>query len=59
MNSTSQLDAHFASKINAECQSDDYESDHSRADELLCELLTKLGATKTVEAWEKVGKWYA
>ena len=34
-------------------------SDHSDADELLTELLQQLGFTKTVEAWSKVGKWYA
>lgn len=52
-------DEEFAEKIQYECQHGDTEGAHGRADEILCELLTKLGYTKTVNAWESVDKWYA
>lgn len=56
-------DEEWAAKIVAECgngdRSRDLEADHCRADDLLCELLKSLGYTKTVEAFEAVGKWYA
>ena len=39
--------------------SGDPEADHSRADEILCELLESLGFAEVVEAWEKIEKWYA
>lgn len=32
---------------------------HSKADKLLCELLTDLGYGNIVNAYEKVEKWYA
>lgn len=37
----------------------DYEWAHYKADELLIEMLKELGYTNIVEAWDKVGKWYA
>ena len=49
----------FAEKIKKRAMSGDNESDHSEADEFLCELLESLGCTETVAAWRDVGKWYA
>ena len=37
----------------------DYERAHSNADDLLCELLRKLGFDSVVNAFGEVGKWYA
>lgn len=37
----------------------DPELEHSRADDLLCEMLAVLGYDEIVEAWHKVAKWYA
>lgn len=37
----------------------DYERAHSDADDLLCELLRKLGFDSVVNAFDEVGKWYA
>jgi hypothetical protein len=37
----------------------DYETAHSYADGLLCDVLKKLGAGELVDAWHQVGKWYA
>lgn len=52
-------DAAIAAKIEAGAMTGDNECDHSAADDLLCELLTDIGCAKSVEAWGKVGKWYA
>ena len=35
------------------------EDDHIRADEILCEVLEKLGHHRLVESYHRVGKWYA
>lgn len=40
-----------------ECRNTEYA--HSRADELLCELLEDLGYGKIVELYSDVDKWYA
>ncbi len=37
----------------------DAEDVHSAADKLLCEILTELGYTKTVEAFNSLEKWYS
>lgn len=37
----------------------DYETAHSEADDILCDVLKLLGYEDIVEAWDKVGKWYA
>lgn len=37
----------------------DTEADHVHADALLCELLSDLGYTKTVEAYDSMDKWFA
>lgn len=56
-------DEDWAARIKVECgegdPSRDAEIDHGRADDILCELLKSLGYAKTVEAWDKVGKWFA
>jgi hypothetical protein len=39
--------------------SDDVEAAHSDADDVLCELLKKLGYADVVAEWEAVPKWYA
>jgi hypothetical protein len=38
---------------------EDFEFAHSKADDILCKLLNELGCGTVVEAWGKVGKWYA
>jgi hypothetical protein len=35
------------------------EEDHIRADEILCEVMEKLGYNELVQAFTKVEKWYA
>jgi hypothetical protein len=37
----------------------DTERGHKSADAILCEMLTELGYTKTVAAFEALDKWYA
>lgn len=37
----------------------DIEEAHSRADEILCELLISLGCSDVVTAYRKISKWYA
>lgn len=37
----------------------DPEDDHRIADSFICKLLTELGFTETVEAWDNCTKWYA
>lgn len=52
-------DEEYAEMIQYECQHGDTEAAHCRADELVIQLLAKLGYAKTVNAWENVPKWYA
>lgn len=51
------LDAEYAAQV-AECN-DDPEGGHMLADSLLLELLAKLGMNRTVEAFQRLSKWYA
>lgn len=51
--------ADYVAEIERQCMFGDAEADHSRADDLLCELLAELGYQEVVEAWRKVDKWYA
>lgn len=51
------LDAEYAAQV-ADCDGDP-EDGHMLADSLLLELLSKLGMTKTVEAFQRLRKWYA
>lgn len=37
----------------------DPEADHSNADEILCEILTKLGCKDIVDVYTNIIKWYA
>lgn len=39
--------------------SDDPETDHLRADGILCDILEKLGEEEIVKAFRAVEKWYA
>lgn len=45
--------------LNELSKDDDWEKAHIKADVLLCELLLYLGHEEVVDAWERVGKWYA
>lgn len=54
-----QRDSDYANDIISDCMSGDNEADHSKADHALVKLLRELGYNRTVEAWNKVGKWYA
>jgi hypothetical protein len=38
---------------------DDYEIAHIEADDILCNVLKKLGYEELVDVYEQVGKWYA
>lgn len=38
---------------------DDYEEAHLEADRILCEVLKGLQLIDLVDAWKRVGKWYA
>ena len=53
----------LADKVKAElldyAKNSDYEVVHQNADLCLCELLEGLGLSDVVEAYKKVGKWYA
>jgi len=40
-------------------ESDDPESNHLEADNLLCEALVLLGQNQLVDFFRKVAKWYA
>ena len=40
-------------------ESGDYEVAHAHADDLLCDVLRTMGHHSLVDAYEKVGKWYA
>ena len=39
--------------------SDDVETDHIDADDLLCEALVLLGQKEIVDIFKKIGKWYS
>lgn len=54
-----ELDLKTATLILDECHTGDIENDHIRADELLTELLCRIGYAETVAAFNSVGKWYA
>lgn len=49
----------FAERIARECMTGDPDADHMKADELLLELLRRLGYTETITAYEAVLKWYS
>jgi len=37
----------------------DTESDHAKADDVLCDLLSELGYHDVVELYDRIDKWYA
>lgn len=49
----------YMKRLKAAQQNEDIESAHADADDVLCDLLLKLGYTKIVEEYNKVSKWYA
>ncbi len=52
------LDDEFASRMHA-ANEGDRETDHMTADDLLCELLERMGFKSVLEEYRKIGKWYA
>lgn len=58
-NSELSIDDSVARMIVETCMTGDQECDHSKADDILCDLLRILGYEKTVAAWDQVDKWYA
>mgnify|MGYP001767802483 CR=1 FL=1 len=58
MSELEKVDIEYSEKIK-ECSFDDTESGHIKADDILCEMLLKLGYSKTVEEFKKLRKWYA
>ncbi len=52
-------DEFFAEKMQELESLYDTEGVHKFADELLCEILTRVGFPKTVEAFRELDKWYA
>lgn len=52
------LDDEFANRMRAANEGDN-ETDHITADDLLCELLERMGFKKVIEEYRKIGKWYA
>lgn len=46
-------------RIKAQIGNGDYQLAHIEADDALTDLLTALGFTEIVEAYNAVGKWYA
>jgi hypothetical protein len=56
---TLELQQKYVKLLEEQYRNDDYESAHSNADDLLCDLLLELGYDEVVEAWDGVGKWYA
>lgn len=53
------LQGEFIQKMQLCVDNDDTEDAHSDADNLLCELLEKLGYAQLVEKYREVAKWYA
>ena len=53
------LQKEFIEKMQACVENSDTECAHADADDLLCELLTKLGYKDLVEKYHEVHKWYA
>lgn len=42
-----------------ECFNDDIEMGHSRADQVLCDVLNELGFQELTAMYDKLDKWYA
>lgn len=56
---TEERDLDLAEQIAEHCMSGDLEIDHRDADDIIVSLIRRLGYTKTADAWDAVGKWYA
>jgi len=54
-----QIKQEILAKLSNEIDNDDYEQAHGKADDLLCELLIKLGHQDIVDVYNKINKWYA
>lgn len=55
----SELDSHTAEELKQLGRMKDTEVSHSRADDILIELLKTLGMYRTAEAFANLEKWYA
>ena len=49
----------FKAILELEKKNEDYEVSHSKADELVIEILIQLGYKELAEAYESISKWYA
>jgi hypothetical protein len=46
-------------KLQKEVNNEDTESAHGKADDILCELLEKIGYEDVIKKYNEVSKWYA
>lgn len=53
------LSDEMVSRLQEEANNDDTECAHINADDILCELLEKLGYKDVVEKYNEVSKWYS
>jgi hypothetical protein len=53
------VDRAYAARLKSECAGSDPERAGSRADDILGELLRKMGLTETAEAYEALDLWRA
>lgn len=53
------LSDEMVSRLQKEANNDDTECAHINADDILCELLEKLGYKDVVEKYNEVSKWYS
>ncbi len=49
----------FCDKMQQLAEDADIEAAHGKADDILCEVLDKLGYTEIVELYNGIEKWYA
>ena len=54
--SVEKLDLAYSTKIAKRCHERDRESNHSKADELLIDLLKLMGFGRVIQSWRAVGK---
>lgn len=53
------LSDEMVKRLQEEVDNDDTECAHGNADDILCELLEKLGYKDVVEKYNEVSKWYS
>lgn len=53
------LSDEMVSRLQNEVNNNDKERAHVNADDILCELLERLGYKEVVEKYNEVSKWYA